>query len=80
MSHMVKRVEVFLGKPRPPLSVSGCPQIARQASGEALAAIVNFDKGLLLTLIAALHERYCNSPMALRAWASVGDLFSRECE
>jgi MFS family permease len=73
MSHMVKRVEVFLGKPRPPLSVSGCPQIARQASGEALAAIVNFDKGLV-TPIAALHEGYCSSPMALRAWASVGDL------
>jgi hypothetical protein len=64
MSQFVKRAEVFLREPRPPLTVGWCPQVAGQASDEALAAIVDLDEGLL-AMIAAVHGSYC------RLWAAV---------
>jgi hypothetical protein len=54
MSQMVKCAEVFLGKPRPPLTVNGRPKVAGQAPRQTLAAIVDLDERLL-AVIAAIH-------------------------
>jgi hypothetical protein len=46
--------QVFHREPRPALSVTRCPQIARYASGQTLAAIVDLDK-LLPAVVATTH-------------------------
>jgi hypothetical protein len=48
----MKRAEVLFGQSLPSLAVSGRPEIARQAAGQAFAAVINLYQSLL-ALIAA---------------------------
>jgi hypothetical protein len=57
MSQLVQGAEINLRKPYPLLPVGGCPKVAGQTAGEALASIVDLDKLLEARAICLEHDR-----------------------